>query len=259
MRSSVCMISDPVAKKLFPNTDPLGKTIQITGLTMEVVGITKELELMGQRRTEMLFIPLATANSKILGDNRIDLILMRAGKGKDLNKVMDRIWEALMAKSGNRELYSVESSQNVLNVFRRIVATIGTVLSSIAALSLLVGGIGIMNIMLVSVTERTREIGLRKALGAPRPAILFQFLVESATLSLVGGMIGMLIAYLLGLGVTALTATVNWPKEGGLSAPFPFTTAAVAAVISGLIGVIFGLYPAARASSLDPIVALRTD
>jgi putative ABC transport system permease protein len=132
-------------------------------------------------------------------------------------------------------------------------------LSAIAALSLLVGGIGIMNIMLVSVTERTREIGLRKALGARRGTILLQFVVESATLSLVGGLIGMAIAYSFGSVVTVMTQQFKWPNEGGLATPFPVSAAAGAMMFSAFIGVVFGFYPALSASRLDPIVALRRE
>ena len=116
-----------------------------------------------------------------------------------------------------------------------------------------------MNIMLVSVTERTKEIGLRKAVGAPARSVLTQFLVESGTLSLVGGLIGMAIAWSMGLVVTALTAASNWPGEGGLATPFPVAAALVSAAFSALIGMVFGLYPAVSAAKLDPIVALRRE
>ena len=164
-----------------------------------------------------------------------------------------------MLKSGNRMLYAVESSQNVLKIFSTIIGTIGTVLAGIAAFSLLVAGIGIMNIMLVSVTERTKEIGLRKAVGAQRGSILMQFLVEAAVLSLVGGLIGLGLAYMCGLGVSAITKVAKWPQEGGLGAPFPISAGLITMGISAAIGCVFGLYPAVRASALSPIEALRTE
>jgi putative ABC transport system permease protein len=172
---------------------------------------------------------------------------------------MDKIWEAMMAKSENRRVYRVDSSESMLNVFNGILAGAGTILAAIAALSLLVGGIGIMNIMLVSVTERTREIGLRKAVGARGATVLLQFLVEAGTLSLVGGLIGMGIAYGLGSLVTIITSNMNWPNEGGLPTPFPIVAAVFAAAFSAIVGMVFGFYPAVSAAKLDPIVALRRE
>jgi putative ABC transport system permease protein len=172
---------------------------------------------------------------------------------------MDRAWEALMAKSNNRRIYRLDSRESVLKIFGGIISAAGMILASIAALSLLVGGIGIMNIMLVSVTERTREIGLRKAVGARNGSVLGQFLIESATLSLVGGIIGMAFAWVLGSSITLLTATLKWPSAGGLPTPFPFWSAVGAAAFSALIGMVFGLYPAISAARLNPIDALRKE
>jgi putative ABC transport system permease protein len=172
---------------------------------------------------------------------------------------MDDVWQALMLKSNNRAVYRVDSRESIINVLGQVVNAIGKVLAAIAALSLLVGGIGIMNIMLVSVTERTREIGLRKAVGARRMVILSQFLVESAMLSLVGGLIGMGVAYGFGTLITVVTKATGFPNSDGLLTPFPVTAAVMASAFSALIGVVFGLYPAARAAQLSPIEALRTE
>ncbi len=259
LKASVAVISEQVEKELFPDGNGLGKIIQTSGLTVEVVGISKNLELMGERDPKTVFIPLATANAKWLGGDKVDLILMRAKKGVVINNVMDKIWQALMLKSDNREVYRVESSENILNIFTNILSVIGTVLAAVAALSLLVGGIGVMNIMLVSVTERTREIGLRKAVGAKPSSIMMQFLIESATLTLVGGLIGMGVAYLLGILLTVVTVALQWPRVGGLSAPFPLGPAIGAMIFSATIGIVFGFYPAARAAKLSPIEALRTE
>ncbi len=259
MVRNVCTISDEVEKILFPSGDSLGKLIQFPGIVLEVVGVTEKLELMGNRNTKVCFVPLSTANQKWVGDRRVDLVVMKAKKGEKPNDVMDKVWVTLMGLTGNKAVFELESSENVLKVFQGVVGVAGTLLAGIAALSLLVGGIGIMNIMLVSVTERTREIGLRKAVGAPRRTILLQFLIEAATLSLVGGLIGMGIAYGLGLGVTALTVVKEFPNKGGLPLPFPITAALGAAAFSAIIGVVFGFFPALSASKLDPIVALRTE
>ena len=172
---------------------------------------------------------------------------------------MDDIWKALMLKSGNKKVYRVDSAESILLVFNGLIAAAGGLLSAIAALSLLVGGIGIMNIMLVSVTERTKEIGLRKALGAKSSLVLTQFIVEAATLALVGGLIGMGIAYGLGTVVTLITKQMKWPNDAGLATPFPVSAAIGAMGFSAFIGVIFGFYPALSASKLDPIVALRRE
>ncbi|HRF60858.1 MAG TPA: ABC transporter permease [Fimbriimonadaceae bacterium] len=256
-KANVAVISDDTRKAIFGDKPAIGELVQMQDLTLEVVGITKPLEMMGDRDTKALFMPLSTANAKWLGGDKIDLILFRAKPDVKIDDATQEIWEALMAKSNNRPLYQVESSQNVLAVFQGIVGFAGALLAGIAALSLLVGGIGIMNIMLVSVTERTREIGLRKAVGAKKPAILSQFLVEAGTLSMVGGLIGMFIAWCLGTIFTLFTVVQGWPNEQGLATPFPVGAAIMAALFSALIGMVFGFYPAVRAAAMDPIVALR--
>jgi len=256
-RNSVAVISDDVAIELFPNRDALGQLFQMDGIALTVVGVTEKTELMGERSTKSVLLPLRTARSKWLGGNDVDLILLRAKPGLKLNDVMQDVWEALMAKTGNKAVYNVESSENILKVFQGIIGGAGTLLAAIAALSLLVGGIGIMNIMLVSVTERTKEIGLRKAIGARKASVLMQFLIEAGTLSLVGGLIGMGCAYGVGLLVQVLTAAREFPDKGGLPATFPLPAALGAMGFSALIGMVFGFYPAVAAARLDPIVALR--
>ncbi len=258
-RRSVAMISKDAAKELFGAQDPIGKVVKIQGLTLEIIGETDPQEMMGERQTKALMVPLTTANSKWIGGDQIDLIVMRAKPGIKIDDAMQEVWEAMMVRSGNKPIYRLESSENILKVFTGVVGAAGTVLAGIAALSLLVGGIGIMNIMLVSVTERTKEIGLRKAIGAKRTSILVQFLVEAGVISLVGGLIGMGIAYSLGSIVTFLTAAREWPSKGGLATPFPLPAALAASAFSAMIGMLFGFYPAASAAKLDPIVALRRE
>ena len=258
-RENVCVIGEEIRDRLFPDGKAIGNLLSTQGITLTVVGVIEKTDFMGDGTGRMVLLPLPTAQAKWMGGQRLDIIMLRAKKGVKVDDAMSQVWEALMIRSGNRPIYRLDSRESILKVFSGVVGGVGGLLAAIAALSLLVGGIGIMNIMLVSVTERTREIGLRKAVGAKRASILGQFLVEAATISLIGGLIGMGSAWLIGQVGTAVTAKMNFPAAGGLSFPFPLTAAIYAAVFSAVIGMVFGLYPAMSASKLDPIVALRTE
>lgn len=214
---------------------------------------------MGDSNARLVLVPLTTAQSKWVGGKRLDFMMLRPKPGVDMDKALDAVWEALMLRSDNRAIYRLDSRVSIMNVLTGLVGAAGVILAAIAALSLLVGGIGIMNIMLVSVTERTKEIGLRKAIGAPQGAILQQFLIEASTLSLIGGLIGMFIAWSMGNFITIITAIKEFPTPDGLATPFPVVAGILAALFSAVIGVIFGLYPAMSAARLDPIVALRQE
>lgn len=258
-RANVCVVGEEVAQKLFPGGSPIGKYVSMKGITLEVIGVEKRRDFMGDSSGRDVILPLSTVQDKWLGGDNLMMIMTRPKPGVKVEDAMEDVWEAMMLKSGNKRIYRVESNESMLGVFGKIFSVAGAVLAAVAALSLLVGGIGIMNIMLVSVTERTKEIGLRKALGAKRGSILTQFVVEAATLSLVGGLIGMGIAWVLGLGITFATAQIHQPSPEGLPMPFPLPAAVAAAIFSALIGVVFGLYPAMSAAKLDPIVALRRE
>lgn len=257
--ANVCLIGQDISDKLFGTSDPIGKFVTLKGIALQVIGVIKRQTFMGDSTAKILVMPITTAEKKWVGGDKLGMILLRAKPGVSTKAAMQDVWQAMMAKSGNRKVYRIDSSESILGVFNGVIGVGGAILAAIAALSLLVGGIGIMNIMLVSVTERTREIGLRKAVGARRGSILVQFLIESGTLSLVGGLIGMGIAFFLGQLVSIATMVQHWPKDGGLTAPFPITAAIIAAGFSAAIGMIFGFYPAMAASKLDPIVALRTE
>jgi putative ABC transport system permease protein len=256
-RANVCIIGEEIRDRCFPDKRAIGKFLTFNGITMEVIGILERIDMMGETNAKDALVPITTAQDKWIGGEKLMMITLRPKSGFTVDETMDGVWQALMRKSGNRPMYRVDSRESILKVFGAVFGVAGVVLSAIAALSLLVGGIGIMNIMLVSVTERTKEIGLRKSVGAKRASILTQFLVEAATLSLVGGLIGMGFAWLLGLVVTFGTAAIKWPSADGLPTPFPVTAAFGAAIFSAFIGMVFGLYPAISASRMDPIEALR--
>lgn len=255
-RANVCIISEDLRDRLFPNQDPIEERIALAGISLEVVGVMKNMEFLGQSMGRAMVVPLTTALDKWIGGDNIMMITMRPKPGYTVDQAMDDVWRVMMNKTGNRPIYRVDSRQSFLELFQSVVGAAGILLAAIAALSLLVGGIGIMNIMLVSVTERTREIGLRMAVGAQRQAILIQFLVEAGVLSLVGGVIGMVAAMGLGYGGALLLKVA---ADLTIPVAFPWMAGIGALVFSAAVGMVFGLFPAWSAARLDPIVALRSE
>lgn len=258
-KRNVAVITEAVATLLFPDGEAVGRWINMPSISLQVVGVVENLRqgTFGNNNPRLIYMPITTAQFKWTGGRNYGALFLRPREGSSVEETQEEIWQLMMIRSNNLPIYRVDSSEGILNVFQGVIGGAGTILAAIAALSLLVGGIGIMNIMLVSVTERTKEIGLRKAVGANRFNILSQFLIESATLSMVGGAIGMAIAFGIGRMISLFTAARAIPVEGGLSAPFPMTAAIGALAFSAIIGVIFGFFPAVRAARLHPIEAMR--
>ncbi|MEP0765407.1 MAG: ABC transporter permease [Fimbriimonadia bacterium] len=253
------VLGHEVAEKLFPKGDAVGKDVMIRGRSLRVIGtLVKRGAAFGQNNDKVAFIPLSAVQKRWLGTDNVAIIWARPRPGVDAEKAMDQIWETMMRHHDNRPVFQIASQEAITAAFGAMITGLGVVFAGVAGLALLVGGIGIMNIMLVSVTERTREIGLRMAVGAKRYELLFQFLVEAATLSLIGGLIGMALGY--GLGAAVDWFTHSPMAEGripGIRMTFPVWAAIGASVFSAAVGIVFGLYPAWRAARLDPIEALR--
>ncbi len=239
------------------NTNPqamIGQDLRIAGTTFEVVGILSEKGGSGsfQNPDEQVLIPLQTARYRVMGTDRLRTMSVEASSLDEINLAMLEIERVLRRehkiRPGDDNDFSIRRQADVLATFQQTTQTFTFLLAGISAVSLLVGGIGIMNIMLVSVTERTREIGIRKALGAKRSAILMQFLVEALALCFVGGILGIIFGW---GGAVLLSRLAHWNT-------FVSPVAILLAFgFSAVVGLFFGLWPARRAASLDPIMALR--
>ena len=249
--NKVCVIGSEVAKELWPDKSPIGQDLRTKGVTFTVVGVAQRKgRSMGEDPDKQVYAPLTTLQKRITGDKRVWVIYAQAADVPRTEEAADQIWALLMRRHNNQPDFTVDSQSRILEAIGKVLAIFGLVLGGIGGLSLLVGGIGIMNIMLVSVTERTREIGLRKAVGAKRRHILVQFLTESMTLSGFGGLIGVA----LGAGLARL---VNFATKGDLPTAVPIWAAVLGFCFACGVGVFFGIYPAYRAARLDPIQALR--
>jgi putative ABC transport system permease protein len=261
--NKVCVIGDKVRAELFKKEDPIGKQIEVSRVNMTVVGVLEKKGSSGpdSNADSIILIPITTLQKRLSGSQQVSAVFTQPKNTAMLEPAMDQIWQCLMRRHDNAPGFRVDSSENILKTIGRILTIFSLVLGSIAGLSLLVGGIGIMNIMLVSVTERTREIGVRKAVGAKRRDILLQFLIEAATVSGFGGLagigIGAGIAWVIHL-VTKQFLPGNGPGgEAGLPFHLPLWAILGAFLFSAFIGMFFGIYPAARAASLQPVDALR--
>jgi len=252
-----CIIGQTVVKELFGSIDPLGKVIRIHKVPFRVIGVLKKKgqSPQGTDQDDTVLIPLTTAQRKVFGSpfpNAVGGIVVKA-KSKNLIPRAEAEIKALLRQrhhisSKKDDDFTVKNLSELLSVAATSSRTMALLLGAIASISLIVGGIGIMNIMLVSVTERTREIGIRMAVGASEENILFQFLTEAVFLTFCGGIIGIGFGY---VGATAISKFFSWPTLISIKA------IAIAVVFSAAVGIFFGFYPAKKASSLNPIDALR--
>ena len=252
-RSQVAVIGTDVVDNLFPGEDALDKEIRVGGQPYRVVGIGKKQgTTLGQSRDNYVMIPI-TAYLKQYGEhNSVVICGKAAGVGNQLDAAMDEARVILRARRhdppGAPDSFAVETNENFLTLWQNLTQTFFIAMIAIAATALVVGGIVIMNIMLVAVTERTREIGIRKAMGARGRDVLLQFLIESSTVALVGGFFGVVGGIVLAKTVTLLI---------GMPSSVPLWAVVSALIVATSVGLFFGVYPAKRAARLDPIAALR--
>jgi putative ABC transport system permease protein len=253
----VCVIGVEAARKAFGTRDPLGRDLQLyvppngEPARFTVVGVMeKRGRAIDGNYDDRIYMPITTAQKRLLGTRNVGVIYAQARRPEETEAAMDQIWSTLMRRHGNRPDFTVDSQSRILETLGRIMLILSGVLAGIASLALLVGGIGIMNIMLVSVTERTREIGIRKAVGARQKDVLLQFLTEAMTLSGMGGLVGVACGY----GAAAIVAAV---ARDNLPARVPLWAALVGFAFACAVGLVSGVYPAFRAARLDPIQALR--
>jgi putative ABC transport system permease protein len=251
---SVAVLGQTVYQQLFAasSQDPIGKTIRIGNQLFRVVGVL--VTKGGASSTDnVVFVPFSTALYRLKNNGYVDQIVVQVDDASNIDAVQQAITGLLEQRHhiirGMADDFNLTSSQQLLQTFNQILSLATALYVSIASISLTVGGVGIMNIMIVSVTERTREIGIRMSLGAQRQDIRNQFLIEALTLSLIGGVIGMFLGLLMGFGLTTRLGVPFVITPTSLLMPF---------AVSAGVGVIFGLYPAVRAARLDPIEALRS-
>ncbi|MDK2896631.1 MAG: putative transport system permease protein [Candidatus Atribacteria bacterium] len=245
----VAVLGKTIAQDLFLSPQAaLGKKIRIGGITATVVGVMEEKSTGFQDLGEQILIPITTMQKRLTGSEYLQTITVQTQKEEELDLVAKFLEVFFTNRLGDPDKFSIFNQQDVLDTINQVTGTMTLFLAAITGISLLVGGIGIMNIMLVSVTERTREIGLRKAIGARPFDILLQFVIESSLLSALGGLIGIV----LGIIGSQLVARLS-PYQTIISPE----AAIIAFSISVGVGLFFGIYPARRASQLDPITALR--
>ena len=251
---AVCILGDTVRREVFGRQDPIGQRLRVKKLSCEVIGLlrAKGQSGMGRDQDDLVLMPLRTLQRRISGDQDVDVIYLSVQEGRSMEQAKADVERLLRERrhlsSAEENNFSVRDMREIASMLAGTTQVLTALLGAVASVSLLVGGIGIMNIMLVSVTERTREIGVRLAIGAREGEVLLQFLVEAVVLSSFGGLLGILLAFAASVGL-ARVLQVPFVFNGGIMA--------LAFLFSAAVGVIFGYFPARRAARLDPIEALR--
>ncbi len=253
--TKVAVLGPQVVTDLFgEGANPVGQSVRINKLAFRIIGVTKSKggAGFGSNQDDIVFVPLTTAQKQLFGVDFVGSISIQVENKEQMDAVREKVGYLLLSRhkiaNAQNADFTIFSQNDILGAAQQVTGIFTTLLSGIAAISLLVGGIGIMNIMLVTVTERTREIGLRKALGARKKNIIAQFLIESIILTIAGGVIGM-----------AFGITVSFIISRFINLPFVLSLSSIllAIVVSGAVGILFGWYPARKAANLQPIEALR--
>lgn len=253
-RERVAVVGQTVVKNLFAGDDPVGKEIRVKNIPFRVIGVlnSKGNGTMGNDQDDVIFIPYTTAMERVEGVDYLRMVYVVASDDNGIDRLQSDIENLLRVRHGikdtNLDDFNIQNMKSIMETMEQTTGTLTLFLGAVAAISLVVGGIGIMNIMLVSVTERTREIGIRKALGATYFVIVTQFLIEAVVISLMGGLIGIG----LGIGASKLIGLAS-----GMSTVISVPTIILSFAFSMAIGLIFGIYPARKAAKLNPIDALH--
>ena len=253
-RERVAVVGQTVVKNLFAGDDPVGKEIRVKNIPFRVIGVlnSKGNGTMGNDQDDVIFIPYTTAMERVEGVDYLRMVYVVASDDNGIDRLQSDIENLLRVRHGikdtNLDDFNIQNMKSIMETMEQTTGTLTLFLGAVAAISLVVGGIGIMNIMLVSVTERTREIGIRKALGATYFVIVTQFLIEAVVISLMGGLIGIA----LGIGASKLIGLAS-----GMSTVISVPTIILSFAFSMAIGLVFGIYPARKAAKLNPIDALH--